>query len=266
VGENMIFSFENRVVLITGGSGSFGKAIAEKLHSQGASIILLGRSQEKLNKSIEAFTSNGERYSSYACDITDELSLIKVNEDILKLYKKIDVLITCAAAPAISGKLEDTSLDDWRSMLAIDLDGVFLSCKIFGRSMINEKYGRIINFTSFHDVATYPYRTVYNAAKSGVQGLSRALAVEWGHYGITVNTVAPGPILTPRTKWFLSQDANNEAGMLARTPNGRLGDMSDISNLITFLASEESKHINGQEILIDGGWTKNAWWGSHTDL
>lgn len=266
MGENMIFSFENRVVVITGGSGSFGKAIAEKLHTQGASIILLGRSQEKLNESIEAFTDSGERYASYACDVTDESSLIKVNEYILKSYKKIDVLITCAAAPAISGKLEDTSLDDWRSMLAIDLDGVFLSCKIFGRSMINEKYGRIINFTSFHDVATYPYRTVYNAAKSGVQGLSRALAVEWGHYGITVNTVAPGPILTPRTKWFLAQDVNNKAGMLARTPNVRLGDMSDISNLVTFLASEESKHINGQEVVIDGGWTKNAWWGCHTDL
>jgi NAD(P)-dependent dehydrogenase (short-subunit alcohol dehydrogenase family) len=123
-----------------------------------------------------------------------------------------------------------------------------------------------VNLTSFHAVATYPFRSVYNAAKSGVEGLSRGLAVEWGHYGITVNTVAPGPILTPRTEWFLAQDPGNEAGMLARTPSVRIGDVTDVSSTVAFLVSDEARHINGQQLVVDGGWTKNAWWGRHTDL
>jgi glucose 1-dehydrogenase len=90
--------------------------------------------------------------------------------------------------------------------------------------------------------------------------------VEWGHYGITVNTVAPGPILTPRTEWFLSQDEANLDGMLSRTPNVRVGKLEDVSSTIAFLVSSEAKHINGQQIVIDGGWTKNAWWGNHTGL
>lgn len=266
MGKDIKFSFENRVAVITGGTGAFGKAIAESLYNQGATAILIGRSKEKLEEVKKNFTDKQNKIFIYVCDVTNENSITEVNDKILKDHSKIDVLVTCAAASAISGKFEETTLDQWRSLLSIDLDGVFLANKIFGRSMLKNRYGRIINFTSFHDVATYPFRTIYNAAKSGVLGLSRALAVEWGHYGITVNTVAPGPILTPRTEWFLSQDPSNEAGMLARTPNVRLGELSDVSNLVTYLASEESKHINGQEIVLDGGWTKNAWWGKHTDL
>ena len=132
--------------------------------------------------------------------------------------------------------------------------------------MVRQKYGRIVNFTSFHNVATYPYRAGYNTVKSGVEGLSRALAVEWGHYGVTVNTVAPGPILTPRTEWFLGQDPANLAGMLSRTPNTRIGELGDVSSMVAYLVSSEARHINGQQIVIDGGWTKNAWWGNHTHL
>jgi NAD(P)-dependent dehydrogenase (short-subunit alcohol dehydrogenase family) len=117
--------------------------------------------------------------------------------------------------------------------------------------------------TSFHTIATYPERVAYNAAKSGVEGITRALAVEWGKYGITVNGVAPGPIRTPRTSGFLAQSADVESGMLGRTPTVRLGETEDVASLIAFLVSDEARHINGQNIVIDGGWTKNAWWGKH---
>ncbi len=261
-----MFQLDNRVAVITGGAGAIGLSIAETLHSLGAHVILLGRSLEKMEQALAQFDPESIRSSHFVCDVSDENSLVAVYEQIISAQAKIDILVTCAAAPAISGKLEDTSIEQWRSLLATDLDGVFLASKIFGKSMITRQYGRIVNLTSFHNVATYPFRTVYNAAKSGVEGFSRALAVEWGHYGITVNTVAPGPILTPRTKWFLAQDVNNEAGMLSRTPNVRIGDLSDVSSTVAFLVSDEAKHINAQQIVIDGGWSKNAWWGRHTDL
>jgi NAD(P)-dependent dehydrogenase (short-subunit alcohol dehydrogenase family) len=266
LGENLVFDLTGRVAVITGGGGALGFSIAKALHSLGAYVILLGRSFDNLEQALVKLDALHTRGSLYVCDVTDEDSLERAYLEIIAEHSKVDILVTCAAAPAISGKFEDTTLEQWRSLLSIDLDGVFLACRIFGRSMVQHGYGRIVNMTSFHNVATYPYRSIYNAAKSGVEGLSRALAVEWGHHGITINTVAPGPILTPRTEWFLKQDVQNEAGMLSRTPNIRIGDLEDVSAAIAFLVSGEAKHINGQQIVIDGGWSKNAWWGKHTDL
>jgi NAD(P)-dependent dehydrogenase (short-subunit alcohol dehydrogenase family) len=266
LGKDLMFDLRDRTAVITGGAGSLGLGIAGALHHLGAHVVLLGRSAEKSEQALQKLDPDRKRSDCYACDVSDEASLAAVYRQIIAGRSKVDILVTCAAAPAASGKLENTTIDQWRSVLATDLDGVFLSCKTFGQSMIEQRYGRIVNLTSFHDVATYPFRTIYNAAKSGVEGFSRALAVEWGHHGITVNTVAPGPIVTPRTKWFLSQDPNNEAGMLSRTPTVRIGDISDVSSTVAFLVSGEAKHVNAQQIVVDGGWTANAWWGRHTDL
>lgn len=261
-----MLDLDGRVAVITGGSGAIGQSVATQLYNQGAHVILVGRSVDKLAQASKLIDPTQQRSSFYACDVTDEGNLCATYHEILQTHSRVDILVTCAAASAAAQSLQNTSLENWRSVLAIDLDGVFLTCKVFGSAMIEQKYGRIVNLTSFHNVATYPYRTLYNAAKSGVEGLSRALAVEWGHYGITVNTVAPGPIVTPRTQWFLSQDTTNEAGMLGRTPNKRIGELADVSSIVAFLVSSEAKHINGQQIVVDGGWTKNAWWGMHTDL
>jgi NAD(P)-dependent dehydrogenase (short-subunit alcohol dehydrogenase family) len=261
-----MFNHAGKTAVVSGGTGAIGLGIAEKLISAGANVFILGRKQPDSNSYSKVINENLNLLQFISCDIANEESVNDAYKQINTLSHKVDILVTCAAAPALSGEFLKTSLKDWRALMSIDLDGVFLSCKVFGESMVANRYGRIVNLTSFHTVATYPYRSVYNAAKSGVEGLSRALAVEWGHYGITVNTVAPGPIKTPRTNWFLSQDKANEAGMLSRTPSVRIGEIEDVAHVVNFLASEEAKHLNGQNIVLDGGWTKNAWWGSHTDL
>lgn len=261
-----MFDLKGRVAVVTGAGSGIGASVAETLYQQNAHVVLIARTEEKVLKVAKGFDPDGKRTTVFTCDVADEAALTQIRDKIVGSLGKIDILVTCAAAPAAAGKTEELSLKDWRSLMTTDLDGVFLCCKTFGGEMVRRKYGRIINLTSFHCVATYPNRAAYNAAKSGVEGLSRALAVEWGHYGITVNTIAPGPIRTPRTSWFLSQSPENEAGMLARTPSVRLGETEDVAKTIAFLVSEEAKHINGQQIVLDGGWTKNAWWGKHTDL
>lgn len=266
MGENIMLDLSGRVAVITGGSGALGLAVAKELNGLGAHVILLGRSFDNLSEASSQIDSTSGSSSFYSCDVSNEDSLAQTAKKIYAVHPAVDILVTCAASPAAGGKFEESSLDEWRSLLATDLDGVYLACRIFGKSMIEKSYGRIVNLTSFHNIATYPYRSGYNAAKSGVEGLSRALAVEWGHYGVTVNTVAPGPILTPRTEFFLSQDEANLDGMLSRTPNIRVGKIEDVSATIAFLVSSEAKHINGQQIVIDGGWTKNAWWGNQTEL
>ena len=100
-------------------------------------------------------------------------------------------------------------------------------------------------------------------AKNGVIGLTKALSVEWGKYNITVNAISPGPIKTPRTKWFLDQDPKNEKLMISRTPAGRLGEVTDVSNAAKFLISEKSSFVTGQNIIVDGGWLPSAWFGNY---
>jgi gluconate 5-dehydrogenase len=266
LGEGLMFSLLNRVAVITGGAGALGLAVAQALVSLGAHVVLLGRTNDRLLKALESLGDISPPALIETCDVRNENMLEAVREKLVSRFGHIDILVTCAAAPGTAGKFEDLTLEEWRELLSTDLDGVFLSCKIFGKTMIAQRFGRIVNLTSFHNVATYPFRTAYNTAKSGVEGLSRALAVEWGHLGITVNTVAPGPILTPRTRWFLSQNENNEAGMLGRTPNVRLGKVGDLGSAVAYLVSDEAGHVNGQRLVIDGGWTVNAWWGDHTKL
>ncbi|MGI0060761.1 MAG: SDR family NAD(P)-dependent oxidoreductase, partial [Nitrosotalea sp.] len=169
-----------------------------------------------------------------------------------------------ASGPAI-GPSEDLSIEEWKRVIDTDLTGTFIVCKEVGKHMIKSKYGRIVNISSFHSVATYPQRAAYAAAKTGVIGLTRALAVEWAKYKITVNAVSPGPIKTPRTNWFLSLDPKSESRMLARTPLGRLGEVGDVSTTIEFLTSKNAGFVTGQNIVIDGGWLSSAWFGKYSE-
>jgi NAD(P)-dependent dehydrogenase (short-subunit alcohol dehydrogenase family) len=258
-----MISLDKKVAVITGAGSGIGAGIAQRLFGLGAQLAIIGKTEKNV-KALAQEMNGPDRIDSFACDVNDEERLNEVKEIILSKRGRIDILVTCAAAPGSSGKLEETSFPEWRSVLSTDLDGVFLSCKVFGSVMKKNGYGRIVNLTSFHNIATYPERVVYNAAKSGVEGISRGLAVEWAPYGITVNTVAPGPIRTPRTSGFLAQSPDVESGMLGRTPNVRIGETEDVSSLIAYLVSDEARHVNGQQIVVDGGWTKSAWWGDHT--
>ncbi len=252
-----------KTAVVTGAGSGIGAAVAAMLRRCGARVALLARTEAAIADVAGKIDPARKDVRAYAADVTNESQLQKARDRIVADFGRIDILVTCAAAPAAAKKCEDTPYEEWRSVLGTDLDGVFLSCKTFGAAMVKQGYGRIVNMTSFHTIATYPQRTAYNAAKSGVEGLTRALAVEWGPRGITVNAVAPGPVRTPRTSWFLGQSPSTESGMLGRTPNHRLGETEDVAGLVAFLVSDAALHINGQQIVIDGGWTKSAWWGSY---
>ncbi len=255
--------FEGQVVLVTGAGSGIGKATAEAFGAQGATVVLVARSHEKIHAVAEGISKNGGSAMAVEADVASADALTLVADKIENAFSRLDILVTCAAAQPASGPSETLPFGNWQQVMDIDLTGTFLSCQAAGRMMLEKGYGRIVNVASFHVTATYPERTAYVAAKAGVVGMTEALAVEWGGRGITVNAVAPGPILTPRTQWFLSQDPKNEQGMIGRTPTGRLGTVEEVAATILFLCSREAGHVNGQTITIDGGWTKNAWWGQH---
>lgn len=255
--------FENQTVLITGAGSGIGRASALDFARQGARVSLLARHLEKVEEAAAEIRQSGGQAWAAAADVGSSDQIEAAVRETEQQFGGIDVLVTCAAAEAAQAPSETLSLAGWNAIIQTDLTGAFLSCQAAGRSMLGRGYGRIVNLASFHVVATYPQRAAYVAAKCGVVGLTQALAVEWGGRGITVNAVAPGPILTPRTKWFLSQSPENQAGMIGRTPAGRLGATADVTAAILFLASKEAVHVNGQTLVIDGGWTRNAWWGKH---
>jgi 2-hydroxycyclohexanecarboxyl-CoA dehydrogenase len=228
-----------KTIVIVGGSGGIGTAISNKFN------------EEMYDEHIYTLSSDD-------IDITKK---DEIKED-AKIYNA-DVLINCAASEGMTVPFEDITETQLMKKLNVDLIGLIWCCHYFGKNMLKRKWGRIINLTSFHTTATYPYRTLYNIAKSGVEGLTRSLAVEWGHHNITVNSVAPGPILTPRTEQFLSQGPDVKDKMIARTPNKRLGTPEEVADLVYFLASDNARHINGQSIVIDGGWTKSSYWGEY---
>jgi len=223
----------------------------------------VARSTKETEELAATLSSQNKSAMPLKADIVDPDSVHGAVQRVLEAWGRLDVLVTCAAAGPAAGPSESLSLSDWKSVIDTDLSGTFVTCQAAGKAMLERGYGRIVNTSSFHVVGTYPQRAAYVAAKAGVVGMTEALAVEWGGRGVTVNSVAPGPIRTPRTSWFLSQNPANETGMIGRTPTGRLGEPSEVAALILFLASREAGHINGQTIVIDGGWTKNAWWGQH---
>lgn len=255
--------FSEQVVLVTGAGSGIGRETAVTFGRAGATVVVSARTQEKIDLVSAAITGAGGKSHAITFDVASPESISALFGEIEQRFGRLDVLVTCAAGSPSSGPSESLAVSDWENLIQSDLTGTFLTCQMAGRLMLRQRYGRIVNLSSFHVVGTYPERVSYVVAKAGVVGMTQALAVEWGGRGITVNSVAPGPIRTDRTNWFLSQDPANEAGMIGRTPTGRLGETAEVAALIQFLCSPIAGHINGQTVVIDGGWTKNAWWGKH---
>lgn len=259
----MTHDLSGRGALVTGAGSGIGKSVAIALATAGALITLVGRRRDVLEDSAHEIAKGGGQARVAVADVTDAAAMDRAASVCDEALRGLSILVTCAAGPAAAGPSESLSAESWQGIVGTDLTGVFYACQAAGRRMLARGYGRIVNLASFHVVATYPQRAAYVAAKAGVVGLTQALAVEWGGRGVVVNAVAPGPIVTPRTAWFLGQDPNSENGMVGRTPTGRLGDLEDVVAPIVFLASDEARHISGQTVVVDGAWTRNAWWGRH---
>ena len=249
------------VAMVTGASGGIGTAVVATLATLGATVAMVGRSAASLKESASSLDNAGAgRLILLPGDVTNDDQVNEMVAQVISEVGRIDVLVTCAAAPPLTIESTALAVADFRKVLDVDVVGTFISCRAVARSMISAGFGRIVNLSSFHAVATYPRRPAYAASKAAVVGLTRALALEWGPYGITVNAIAPGQVSGPRTDQFLSEADDNLQRMLERTPLGRLGEPVDVANLVAFLCSDAAGYITGQTLVIDGGWTSSAWY------
>lgn len=237
-------------VLVTGATGALGSAISEDLIDAGFNVVGLSRKD----------SNPTAHFKTFVADVTSVESLVRARVSLAESNQTPSHIVTCSAAPGSALPFLDSSDTEFRELFDVDFFGVVNVARVFGQGILDAR-GSMTNLTSFHTVATYPNRVSYVAAKSALEGFSRALAVEWGSKGARVNCVAPGPIESPRTAGFLARDPAARKGMTRRTPLGRLGVVTDVSGVVAFLVSERARHVTGQTIVVDGGWTSNSWWG-----
>jgi pyridoxal 4-dehydrogenase len=240
---------ENRVAVVTGAGQGIGKAIAEKLSQEGAKVVVAD-----LNAETAKTTAAEIGGLAHTVDVSSEEQASRLVSTTLEHYGKIDVLVNDAAiVPFVLW--DDLDFAEWRRIMSVNLDGVFLTCRAVYPHMKEAGYGRIVNIASNVILAGTPNLAHYVAAKGGVFGFTRALATELGRYGITVNSVAPG--LTASEGVLASPHADAFDFVISLQAIPRRGIPADIAPVVAFLASEEAGWVTGAMIAADGGHTRH---------
>jgi NAD(P)-dependent dehydrogenase (short-subunit alcohol dehydrogenase family) len=245
----------DKIALVTGASRGIGQGIALALAKEGAEVVINCSTSvneaEKVSQEIKKF---GRRSIVIKADVADKSAVERLVKEIVTQYGKIDILVNNAGMATVA-RSEDLAESVWRRGIDVMLTGVFFCSQIAGKEMIKQKSGKIINIASVNGVDAFPERVCYCSAKAGVMALTKVLGCEWARYNINVNAVAPGYVETDLVRNLVSQGTLDVDELAKRTPNGKLASSDDIANTVVFLASEESKHIVGQTIIVDGGWT-----------
>ncbi len=241
-----------KLALITGASKGLGKAMAIALSQAGATVALVSRDREKLDRVHQEIKHLGSRSHVFAADVREEASVTKVEAEVREELGKVQILINNAGIN-IRKNLIDFSLEEWRSVVDTSLTSAFLMCRAFVPHMRGTGYGRILNLSSIMGHVSLPQRSAYSASKAALLGLTRALALELATEGITVNGISPGPFGTEMNE-SLMQNPETNAQFLANIPAGKWGKPEDIGSLACYLCSEAAEFITGTDILIDGGW------------
>lgn len=248
----MLTSVEGRSVVVTGSSKGIGKGIAKVFAKQGAKVLIVARSIEDAEATADEFRSEGATASAFSADVTNSDSLDAMAAAAAERHGGIDILC-CNAGIFPQNHLENMSSDEWDLVLGTNLKGTFLAIKSCLPNLKESGAGRIIITSSITGPITgYPGWTHYGASKSGQLGFMKTACMEFAKYGITVNAVMPGNIITEGL-----QDLGAEylQTMAASIPLKRLGSVEDIGNAALFFASDEAAYITGQTIVVDGGQT-----------
>jgi 2-deoxy-D-gluconate 3-dehydrogenase len=247
-----MFDLSGRTALVTGARRGIGLAMAEALAAAGADVVGVSARLEPDGSEVERRVRGaGRRFTGFRADLADRAAVRQLARDVLALGP-IDILVNNAGT-IIRTPAADHTDDMWDRVIEVNLSGQFVLSREIGRTMTARGHGKIIftaSLLSFQGGVTVPG---YAASKSGIAGLTKALANEWAAHGVNVNAIAPGYIATDNTQ-ALRDDPERDRAILARIPAGRWGRADDLAGVTVFLASAASDYVNGAVIPVDGGW------------
>ena len=248
-------SLAGRVALVTGAGRGIGKAIAVRLAQAGAAVVLAEIDAEAGEAAAQTLQAAGANALFVQTDVSCETEVVRAVERAKKEFGGLDILVNNAGRNLAYNAAEMTS-EEWDSGMAVDLKGAWLLCKYALPEMVSRGGGVIVNIASVHATLTTYNMFPYSAAKAGLVGLTKSLALDWGSKGIRVVAVSPGWILSDAVLQGFADAKDPEAArekVRSSLPVGRIGEPEDVGNLVAFLASDEARYITGTEIVIDGG-------------
>ncbi|OCA82526.1 MULTISPECIES: SDR family NAD(P)-dependent oxidoreductase [unclassified Bacillus (in: firmicutes)] len=250
--------FHEQVAVITGGGSGIGKATALRLAKEGANVILVGRTLEKLESVVDEINNQSHHIQAtcFAADVTKEEEVTALLDFIEDHFMDLHVVINNAGG-SVQSKIMDTAVEAWDIVQEVNLKSVFLVSKILGKFMMehanrggNRAFVNIASLSGHKAAAHIPH---YSSAKAAVLNFTKALAFEMAPYGIRANSVSPGFVETPLTEWSLTNERFVKS-IERNTALKRVGTSEEIANVIAFLASSEASYMTGTDVLVDGGW------------
>lgn len=241
--------FQDQVVVVTGAGRGIGYALAERFQQEGAKVVIAEINAETGKAAADKLKATFEQL-----DVRDAQAVARVVDSIVARHGRIDVWVNNAgiAHKALAVDLEP---EDWDADIGVMLSGAFYCAHHVGRVMLKQGKGAMVNVASVNGLFAQKARAAYCSAKAGLIMLTKVLASEWGAHGIRVNAVAPGVVMTDLVQQGIDQGLVTEQSYLSRIPMGRLGELNEVVEAVTFLASSEASFVTGEIMRVDGGWT-----------
>lgn len=248
-----MFELTNKIAIVTGASRGIGAAIALGLARSGADVVVISRNLPSLNKIAKRITEIGRKSLVVKADIGISEDIDSAVEKVLMHFERIDILVNNAGISPVLKRAEEMTKAEWDEIIKVNLTGTFLCSQAFGKLMIKQKRGKIINMASVGGTVGFPRQAAYCATKGAIIQLTKVLALDWARYNIQVNAIGPSYIETDLTEDMRKSKVISE-DLLRKTPMGRFGKPEEIVGTVIFLASDASSYITGQTIYVDGGW------------
>ena len=252
--ENNLFDLSGKHAVVVGGAGEIGKVIAEGLAAFGADIAIVDQHRQKIMHCVKELQETYQcTAAGYEADITRKAQVELAVQYILEKFDHIDILVNSAGINFREPVISITE-DHFDRILQVNLKGILLCCQAVGKHMMKRRYGKIVNIASVSSTLAHTERGSYAASKGGAVQLTKVMAHEWAKYGITVNAVSPGAVMTSFITEMVKSD-QQRLKLEQKVPAGRIADPQDIVGPVVFLASEAADYVTGVNLFVDGGRT-----------